>query len=492
MIGTQALILKNRQDARFWVQLCMMVLLASFLMLASTTVVGHAATPRNAPASFSDVAKNVSDEVVNIQVVTITQIGGMQNYQGYGSPWGQQESSPFEFYEKFFGESVPREYQQNSLGSGFIVDKEGYIVTNNHVVENANEIKVKLKNGNEYPATVVGRDSDTDIALIKIEPNEKLKAAELGDSDALNVGDWVVAVGSPFGYEQTITAGIISAKGRVINATTYDDFLQTDASINPGNSGGPLIDMNGKVVGINTAIVDIGTGIGFAIPVNMAKNVIQQLRANGEVTRGYLGISPQDFNEDLADYLGVQAKKGVLVAKVLSGHPAEKAGIQVQDIITKIDGKEVGNARELMRIVADIPVGTKTEVVALRNGKTKMFKVEIGERPPEDEDTDNKDTRRNAPTPSDLGIRVTEITPNLANRFGLSETEGVIVSQLAQNGKASAAGLETGDIIKEINHEAIKTVEDYNNAIQKVGEKETISMYIFRSTEGYLVINIKP
>jgi serine protease Do len=496
MIGTQAIFQKNRQDARSRVRLCMVVLLASFLMLTSTTMAAHAAT-QNVPASFSDVAKKVSDEVVNIQVVTTTQIGGMQNFQYYGSPWGQQQGSPFEFFEKFFGDSVPREYQQSSLGSGFIIDKDGYIVTNSHVVEDADEIKVKLKSGNEYPATVVGRDANTDIALIKIEPKEKLKVAELGDSDALEVGDWVVAVGSPFGYEQTITAGIISAKGRVIGAGDYDDFLQTDASINPGNSGGPLIDMNGKVVGINTAIVDIGTGIGFAIPVNMAKGIIDQLKSSGEVTRGYLGVGIQAVTEEFAKYRGLKNTNGALVSKVYADAPADKAGIEAEDIITEVNGKEIDDTRDLTRLVADIPVGDTAEVVVLRDGKTKKFKVEIGKRPEGDDAESREDSgRRDARPQSDLGVRVMEITPNLANRYGLTETEGVMVSQLAQNGKAAAAGLETGDIIKEINHEAIKTVEDYNNALKQTKADETISLWIFRSNGSgsgvYLVINIEP
>jgi len=497
MIGTQALVLKNRKDARFWVQLCMTVLLASFLMLATTTAVGHAAATRNAPASFSEIAKMVSDEVVNIQVVTTTKIDGTQQFRQYfGNPWGE-DNSQNDFFERFFGDSMPREYQQSSLGSGFIVGEEGYIVTNNHVVDDADEIKVKLKSGNEYPATVVGRDADTDIALIKIEPKEKLKVAELGDSDSLEVGDWVVAVGSPFGYEQTITAGIISAKGRVIGAGNYDDFLQTDASINPGNSGGPLIDMNGKVIGINTAIVDIGTGIGFAIPVNMAKGIVDQLKNSGEVTRGYLGVNIQDLTDEAAEYRGLKDTKGALVAKVYTDAPADKAGIQPEDIIIEVNGRTIEDTRDLTRIVADIPVGDTAEVVVLRGGKTMHFNVEIGKRPDETELASREESsRRGAPAQSDLGIRVVEITTDLVNRYDLPETEGVLVSQLAQNGKAAAAGLQTGDIIKEINHEAIKTVEDYNNALGKLDEKDTVSLWVFRSSGSgsgvYLVINIEP
>jgi serine protease Do len=307
----------------------------------------------------------------------------------------------------------------------------------------------------------------------------------------------VVAIGSPFGYEQTITAGIISAKGRVINAGPYDDFLQTDASINPGNSGGPLIDMDGKVVGINTAIVDIGTGIGFAIPINMAKNIIEQLKSSGEVTRGYLGVNIQDISKDAAEYRGLKDNKGALVSRVYPETPADKAGIEAEDIIIKVDGKDIEDTRALTRMVADIPVGKTADVVVMRNGKTRKFKVEIGKKPEDDEVEGREDSNQRGARPqSDIGVRVMEITPNLANRYGLSETEGIMVSQLAQNGKAAAAGLKTGDIIKEINHEPIMTVEDYNNALQKVGGDETISLWIFRSSESgsgvYLVINIEP
>ncbi len=493
MIGTQALTLKNRQDIRFW-QLSMAIL-ACFLMLAFTATVSQAAAPLNAPPSFSDVAKKVSNEVVNIKVTSTKKVSPQNYGQYFQNPWGQQDDSQNDqndFFQRFFGNSVPREYKQTSLGSGFIVGKEGYIVTNNHVVDDATDITVTLKDGKEYPATVVGKDKNTDIALIKINADEPLTVAELGDSDALNVGDWVVAIGSPFGYAQTVTAGIISAKGRVIGEGPYDDFLQTDASINPGNSGGPLIDMNGKVIGINTAIVDIGTGIGFAIPINLAKGVVAQLKANGSVTRGWLGVSIQDLTNELAKYYGMKDKKGALVASVEPGDPADKAGIKAQDIIVEMDGKKVEDSRDLTRMVADIPVGSKTDVVVIRDGKTMKFKVEIGKRPENLTASNENNQQNNEPTGGSLGVRVSDITPDMVQRYNLSETEGVIVTALAQNGKAAEAGLQTGDIIKEINHQAIKSVDDYDKALSKVGDKDTISMFIHRQNGGYLVINIKP
>jgi serine protease Do len=495
MIGTQAETLKNRRDARFWVQLSMAMILASFLMLASSAAVSHAASP-NAPLSFSDVAKKVSDEVVNIKVVSTTQVSNMQGFQQYfNSPWGQNDSqndSQNDFFERFYGDSVP-EYEQDSLGSGFIVGEDGYIVTNNHVVDDADDITVTLKNGKEYPATVVGKDENTDIALIKIEPDEPLKVAEMGDSDALEVGDWVVAIGSPFGYEQTITAGIISAKGRVINAGPYDDFLQTDASINPGNSGGPLIDMNGQVIGINTAIVDIGTGIGFAIPINMAKGVVAQLKNNGSVTRGWLGVSIQDLEEGLAEYYGVKDKKGAFVANVTEGDPADKAGIQANDVIVTVNGEKIEDSRDLTRVIADIPVGDIAKIEVIRNGKTKKFKVEIGKRTDTVATSRTEETpRREEPSQGNLGIQVTELTQNMAQRYNLSGMEGVMVTRLSQNGKAATAGLQTYDIIQEINHQEIKSLDDYSKAMNSVKDNETISMKVYRSSAGYMVVIIEP
>ncbi len=489
MTHTQVYFPKNRRDARLRLQLSSLLILTFFLLLMSTTGTGHAAALRNAPGSFSEIAKKVSGEVVNIQVVTTTKVGG-QGFQQFFSPWGENDPRN-DFFERFFGPSTPREYKQNSLGSGIIVGKDGTIVTNNHVVENADEIKVLLKDGKEYEATIVGRDPNTDIAVIKIEPDETLTAAELGDSDALEVGEWVLALGSPFGYEQTLTAGIISAKGRTIGAGPYDDFLQTDASINPGNSGGPLINMDGEVIGINTAIAGVGTGIGFAIPINMAKNVIEQLKSHGEVTRGWLGVSIQSLTDELAEYYGAKDKKGALVAAVTPGDPADEAGVKAKDVIIRLNGKPVEDHRDLTRMVADIPVGNIAELVVLRNGKTKTIKVKVGKR--DEEQISGRDgTGKSAPTQNSLGIQAEEITPDMAKRYNLPETEGVIVSKLTPDGKAAESGLQAGDIIKEINHEEITSMSDYNRVMNNVKEGDTISMFIRRASAGYLVVNIKP
>lgn len=464
------------------VSMIMAVVMVIALLAAPTT---FARSPWTAPTNFSELAENVSPVVVNIRTVKISKGSGRVFRHFFQSPWGK-EGPHQDFFDRFFGNESPREFKQRSLGSGFIIEQDGYIVTNNHVVDGADEIQVLLKDGTEYDATIVGRDPNTDLALIKIEPDKTLPVATLGDSKALTVGEWVVAIGSPFGLEQTVTAGIISAKGRVIGSGPYDDFLQTDASINPGNSGGPLINMGGEVVGINTAIVASGQGIGFAIPINMAKGIINQLKSSGEVTRGWLGVYIQNLSDDLAEYYGAKDKKGVLVAEVVPGDPADKAGILARDIIFEVNGKPVTEVRELTRTIADIPVGDKAEIKVLRDGKTKTFKVKIAKR--KDKHMAKKDDEESLE--SDLGIRVTEITTEMVRRYNLPIKEGIIVMELSQEGKGREAGLEIGDVIKEINHREIKDLDDYEKAMSKADKGETISLFIHRKNVGYQVIKI--
>ncbi len=296
------------------------------------------------PANFSDLAEKVRPGVVNIQVVKkVKNVGfGFRNFPG--NPFG--DNNPFgDFFGPFSEGNPPGGFEQRGVGSGFVMSREGYILTNNHVVEDADQIKVKLANGKEYEGKIVGRDPKTDLALVKIEGASDLHPLKLGNSEDLKVGSWVVAVGSPFGLEQTVTAGIVSAKGRVIGSGPYDNFIQTDASINPGNSGGPLINMKGEVVGINTAIIASGQGIGFAIPINMAKEIAPQLQEKGHVTRGWLGVSIQEVTPELAKSFDLKEKKGALVSQVVSGSPAEKAGIEQGDIILEFDGKEVSDSQ---------------------------------------------------------------------------------------------------------------------------------------------------
>ena len=432
------------------------------------------------PGNFSSIAEKVSPAVVNIRTVKRVS-GGGRVFRFYQDPFGRKD--PFQdFFEKFFGNEKHREFTQQSLGSGFIIDKKGFIVTNNHVVENADNIKVKLKDSKEYNAEIVGRDPSTDLALIKIKSAQNLPFVGLGNSDDLKVGQWVVAIGSPFGLEHTVTAGIVSAKGRVIGSGPYDNFIQTDASINPGNSGGPLLNLNGEVVGINTAIMAGGHGIGFAIPINLANNIIKQLKVSGEVTRGWLGVGIQDINTELARYYGLEEAKGVLVTEVFPGDPASEAGIKPKDIIIEINGEKVENSRELTNIIADINVGEKVKIIVLRNRNKKSFNVEIARR------DNNKIASRNnlEDQEAELGIRVANLTEELARRFNNPKVGGVIIVDIDQGSKGDEAGLRQGDIIYEVNHKAIKNVRDFNKTIGKIQKGEAIDIFLQRLNVGFL------
>lgn len=437
------------------------------------------------PESFHELAENASPSVVNIRTVKTVK-GGGPVFRHFGrTPKG--DGHPFnEFFEKFFGEEFQREFKQRSLGSGFIVANEGFVVTNNHVIENASQIKVKLNNGKEYDADIAGRDPNTDLALLKIKSEDTFPALKLGDSEKLKVGEWVVAIGSPFGLEHTVTAGIVSAKGRVIGSGPYDDFIQTDASINPGNSGGPLINMAGEVVGINTAIIASGQGIGFAVPVNLAKGIIRQLEEHGEVTRGWLGVGIQDLNDEMAEYYGLTDRKGVLVAEVFQGDPADKAGIKSQDIILEVEGKKVSTSRELTGLIAEIPVGKTVRVKVLRDGREKTFDVVIARR--EDDKLSAKLDKRTYG--DELGIRVSNLTDELMQRFNVQDNQGVMIIQVESGSKAQEAGLRAGDIIREINHEEINTVKDYTRVLRNINQGETVSFFVKRINAGFLVIRL--
>ncbi len=458
------------------------------LLLFSGVVTANAkiAAPQMVPQSFTELAESVSPGVVNIRTVKTIKGGGPVFRQFQRGPFGQDD--PFrDFFDDFFGEEQQREHKQRSLGSGFIIAPEGYIVTNNHVIEGADEIIVKLKNGKEFEAEIVGRDSNTDLALLKVKSPENFQAVQMGDSDSLQVGQWVVAIGSPFGLEQTVTAGIVSAKGRVIGSGPYDDFIQTDASINPGNSGGPLTNMEGEVVGINTAIVASGQGIGFAIPINLAKGIIQQLKTKGEVTRGWLGVAIQDLSKEMAEYYNLKETKGVLVAKIFENDPADKAGIKAQDIITSINGKKIETSRELTSMIAGLVVGEKVEVTVLRNGKEKTFTVKIAKR--EDDKLASDSTLKNAET-GELGIQVSNITPEIADRFNISEADGIVVTGVESDSKSDVAGIQTGDIIREINRERIRNIDDFKNILLTLKQGEPISMFIHRINVGFIVVQM--
>jgi serine protease Do len=425
------------------------------------------------PANFSELAEKVRTGVVNLQVVKkIKNVGlGIPNFPGH--PFG--DKNPFgDFFGPFSQGNTPKGFEQRGVGSGFVISRDGFILTNNHVVEEADQVKVKLSNGQEYRGKVVGRDPKTDLALLKVEGAPDLHPLKLGNSEEMKVGSWVVAVGSPFGLEQTVTAGIISAKGRVIGAGPYDNFIQTDASINPGNSGGPLVNLKGEVVGINTAIMAEGQGIGFAIPINMGKEIAAQLQEKGHVTRGWLGVNIQDLTPELAKSFGLKEKKGALIAQVVSGSPAEKAGIEPGDIILEFDGQVVSDSKDLPRIVASTPVGKMVPVKLSREGKAVDRMLKVGEM-------DEKVERAEAPSShKSLGIAVQDLTPEIAQGLGLKQATGVVVTRVEPGSPAAEAGLQTGDVIREVNRKPVKKADDFVQKLEKPQGRGIILLSIQR------------
>lgn len=439
------------------------------------------------PANFTELAEKARPGVVNISTERIIKGGGRVFRHFFGEPFDDRRN-PFDDFFGPFQDLPGREHKERSLGSGFIIDKDGYIVTNNHVVAQADEIKVKLANGKEFEAEVVGRDSKTDVALIKIKSAEKLTPLPLGDSKTLKVGTWVVAIGSPFGLEQTVTQGIVSAKGRSIGAGPYDDFIQTDASINPGNSGGPLLNLSGEVIGINTAIVARGQGIGFAIPIDMARDIVHQLKDKGEVTRGWLGVQIRDLDESLANYYKVEPFSAVYVENVVPGDPADQAGIKSGDIIVSVDGQSVTSGRELATLIASIPVGKKSKIVLLRDGKKKTVTVRIAKQ------SDNEVRMASIKSSSnELGLQVTDLSSDKARQFGLDEDEsGVLVIEVEKGSRADEAGVKVGDIIKGINLKKVDNLKDYEALMAKVDKKEPINLLVRSRNQGSRGIQIKP
>ncbi len=429
------------------------------------TAMTAVATPAGAPAGFANLVEHVGASVVNIKVTKVERMGG-PNFVG---PEGFGQDSPFrDFMEKFFGgqmPQMPREQRQQGAGSGFILSKDGYIVTNNHVVEGATEVTVTLANKKEYTAKVIGRDPKTDIALVKIEPKETLTAATLGDSDRLRVGEWVVAVGNPFGLSNTVTAGIVSAKNRVIGAGPYDDFIQTDTPINPGNSGGPLFNLKGEVVGINTAIVPHGQGIGFAVAVNMVKNLLPQLESKGEVTRGYLGVNIQALTPELATSLNLKETKGALVADVTQGSPADAAGINRGDVIVGFDGKDVAEVGTLPALVAEAPIDSTVPVKVLRNGSEQTLTVKVGRMPGERVETER--TGQAEPAQGKWGLGLRDLDSRTAQRAGVAPGQGVLVTTVQPGSPAERAGLQPGDILLEVNRTKVGSAAEAQALAQK-------------------------
>ena len=437
-------------------------------------------TARSLGQAFVEVAKKAQPAVVNI---TTEKMVTLRPWDRFGEDFFK--GSPFEDFFRGFGFSPrdkEKEYKQKQRGggSGVIVDKEGYVLTNNHVIEGADRVKVRLNDDREFTATVKGQDSRTDLAVLYINSKD-LPVATLGDSDKLEVGEWAIAIGSPFGLEHTVTVGVISAKGRSgLGTGTYEDFIQTDASINPGNSGGPLINIDGEVIGINAMIIQPGTGIGFAIPVNMAKQILTDLIQQGKVVRPWLGISVQDLTPEMMEHFKLKEKEGVLVGQVYSGTGAEKAGMVSGDIIKSLDDKPVKNVNELVREILKKKVGQKVKVGIIRDGKEMTLDVVTSSQPDKLEVSKEKESEEK------LGARVQELTPQLATRYGISGVKhGVVVLGVEPGSLADEIGFQEGDVILEINRKKIESIKDFDKAMKDANIDKGILFHIHRRGSSF-------
>jgi serine protease Do len=423
----------------------------------------------------ADIVEKISPAVVNIDTLTITT---------FRSPLAPFFSDPF--FRRFFGDipELERQIPQRGIGTGFVFRSDGYILTNEHVVRGASQIKVTFIDGKEYEGKVVGSDPLTDIAVVKIDASN-LPTIPLGDSDKARVGEFVIAIGNPYGLSHTVTVGVLSAKGRPISAgdsgREYENFLQTDAAINPGNSGGPLLNLNGEVIGINTAILPYAQGIGFAIPINMAKSILDQLITKGKVTRAWLGVYIQDLTPEMAEKFGLPEPKGALVADVSKGGPAEKAGIKRGDVILKVDDKEITSVSELQtRIRSHLP-GDRVRLELWRDRKSMIVEATLGEL--------KEESGLEIPSPQGvtLGFEVAEITPDLVERYDLRTTRGVVIVNVEAGGPGDEAGLRPGDIVLEVNRQEIASLADWDRALTEVRPGDTVLLLIDRGGRTYFV-----
>lgn len=441
-----------------------------FLAPCSQSGAASLAVPESArPPSFAAIAKKTMPVVVNI--ATASQ---RPPRSGSGDPVE-------DFFNRFFGEASPRENNLRSLGSGILISKDGEILTNYHVVRYADTIKVKMADQTEHEARLIGKDERTDLALIKIRRSGgNLPFAKLGVSGQLDVGDWVMAIGNPFGLEHTVTAGIVSAKGRVIGAGPYDNFIQTDASINPGNSGGPLINSAGEVVGVNSAIFSQSggnVGIGFAIPIDLAKKVVEQLRKNGRVVRGWLGVRAQDVSVATAQSLGLTRSPSemAVVTEVTESSPAAEAGVKTGDIIVEFNGKPVPRSHDFPAVIADTPPGQRITLKILREKKEQTVAVKIGELPDENDPNQQAEARD-----AELGLRVQRITPEAARRLGLSSARGVLVIEVQPGSPADQVGIEPADVIREVNQRPVTNIKEFERATRQGRRGDRILLLVQR------------
>ena len=436
--------------------------------------------------SLAPLVDKVAPAVVNIRTTMSVRMPGFPDAE--------------QFFEFFFGPrgprergmpQQPRERKQEAAGSGFIIKKDGLVVTNHHVVDGATEIEVQLADERKFDAELVGSDQRTDLALLRLRGAKGLPTVAFGDSDELRVGDHVVAIGNPFGLDHTVTAGIVSAKERVIGAGPYDAFIQTDASINPGNSGGPLFNLEGEVVGINTAIVPQGQGIGFAIPSSLAKDLIRSLQSDGKVVRGWLGLVFQPLDEALAKAFGVGKDEGALVADVTAGSPAEKAGIAVGDVIVEVGGKKLESSRQLPALVAKLKPGTKSPITVVRQGKRKKIEVQIGEMPGEIAgDKPPAAGKKGEGATTALGFSVRPLDEGLRRRLGAQGVEGVVVAEV-DPGSTAGEALDAGDVIGEVNRTAVRDIAGFEAAVKGLEKGDDLLLRVFRDDKwSYVVVRL--
>tara|TARA_R110002020_G_scaffold278506_2_gene493918 strand:- start:13409 stop:14884 length:1476 start_codon:yes stop_codon:yes gene_type:complete len=472
-----------------------MAFAAAMLMTAPGVMPAYADSGPG-PASVADLAEGLLDAVVNIST--------SQNVDSGGAPPRMRapDGSPFQdFFDEFFkdrqGDGL-RNRKVSSLGSGFVIDaKEGIIVTNNHVIDGADDIEVNFADGSKLKAELVGADTKTDLAVLKVKPVKPLTEVPLGESESMRIGDWVMAIGNPFGLGGTVTVGIISARGRDINSGPYDNFIQTDAAINRGNSGGPLFNMNGEVIGINTAIISPSggsIGIGFAVPTELAVNVINQLREFGETRRGWLGVRIQPVTDDIAESLGMAEAKGALVAGVIRGGPVDDGTIEAGDVIVRFDGKNVDTMRDLPRVVAESPVGKAVDVVIIRKGEEQVVKVTLGRLENSDAEADageNGDDATDLPqelqTSEVLGMTIAELTDEGRQEFAIADdVEGVVITAVDPDSAAAEKRIEPGDVIVEIAQETVLTPADVDEriaALKQDGRRNALLMLAGRTGE---------
>jgi serine protease Do len=442
--------------------------------------------------AFATSAKKAMPAVVSIKVEKTITTSQLSPDQQLNDPFGQFGN---DFLRQFFGDQLPqlqtpKKYIEEGQGSGFIISKDGYILTNNHVVGDVDKITVELQDGRRFTnAKVIGSDAGTEVALIKIEGND-FPVLPMGNSKNMEIGDWVIAIGNPFGLSETVTVGVVSAVGRSnVGIATYEDFIQTDAAINPGNSGGPLINLDGQAIGINTAIYSESggyMGIGFAIPIDMARSIEEQLKTNGKVIRGYLGLAGQDITSDMAELLGLKSDKGIIITTVIKASPSDKAGLMSRDIILEMDGKKVESYDVFRNDIANMKPDTKVNLTISRDGKTQNITVTLGER-----ESSNKPTLKTPPKSKEsLGVDVQNVTSNVAKQFGYPEGVGVIVTSVSSGSPASLAGIQPGDVIQSVDRQEVNNVDEFEKAVNNAKGNKILLLVRHNDLSQFVVVQL--